>query len=190
MRPRQAHHTIERISNLLRNALRYSGSKQGLQPIHMEALSYLSSCNRYSNTPQGVTDYLGLTKGTVSQTLNLLVSKGLIKKIQDRKDGRKRHLTLTSEGHKVIKNRLPAPVFLEAYKYLAPAMQSQFTENLELLLRTMQQNNALKSFGVCHSCRFNQQTSAHTSFCQLTEETLSKEDTQHICREHEYGAPK
>ena len=31
-----------------------------------------SKANRYSNTPQALADYLGLTKGTVSQTLLLL----------------------------------------------------------------------------------------------------------------------
>src|SRR4029453_4211140 len=63
---------VERLGNLMRTELRKAGSDEALQPVHLQALVYLSKANRYSNTPQALADYLGLTKGTVSQTLLLL----------------------------------------------------------------------------------------------------------------------
>ena len=38
-------------------------------------LFYLNQANRFSNTPQALTEYLGLTKGTVSQTVLVLESR-------------------------------------------------------------------------------------------------------------------
>ena len=64
--------TLERLASLLRSERRNRLLKHGLQPIQFEVLYYLSICNRYSDTPMGVTDYLGQTKGTVSQTLKVL----------------------------------------------------------------------------------------------------------------------
>src|SRR5258708_13661518 len=69
---------VERLGNLMRTELRKSGGDEALQPVHLQALIYLSKANRYSNTPQPLAEYLGLTKGTVSQTLLLLDRRGLI----------------------------------------------------------------------------------------------------------------
>ena len=86
---------IERIGNLLRTELRKSGHDLGLQPVHLEALHFLSICNRYSDTPMAVTDYLGATKGTVSQTLKVLETKGYLTKVVDVKDRRVQHLKVS-----------------------------------------------------------------------------------------------
>lgn len=71
---------IERISSLMRITFRQELAREGFQLVHLETLSYLSSCNKYSNSPQHVAEYLGLTKGTVSQSISLLESVGLVKK--------------------------------------------------------------------------------------------------------------
>ncbi len=62
-----------------------------LQPVQLSALHYLARCNRYSDTPLGVTEYLGLTKGTVSQSLKVLEGRGLISKLPDARDRRSVH---------------------------------------------------------------------------------------------------
>ena len=52
---------VERLGNLMRAELRKSGADEQLQPVQVQALIYLSKANRYSNTPQALTDFLGLT---------------------------------------------------------------------------------------------------------------------------------
>lgn len=175
---------IERLANLLRNEARRSGVHYGLQPVQLEALNYLAACNRYSNTPLGVTDYLGLTKGTVSQTLKVLEAKGLIDKHIDAKDKRVVHLHLTNAGNKLLQDAVPAPVLSKAYQILPGAVQQQLGAGLAELLRSLQQTNGLKSFGVCTTCRYNRRLSDDTFFCELTNENLSRRDTELICREH------
>src|ERR1700758_2632729 len=89
---------VERLGNLMRTELRKSGSDEGLQPVHVQALIYLSRANRYSNTPQALAEYLGLTKGTVSQTLLVLDRRGLIERYQDDVDRRVVRLRLSAAG--------------------------------------------------------------------------------------------
>ncbi len=76
---------LERINPLLQNEIRSFCKNYGLQPVQMEVLSYLGLCNKYSDTPTSVTEYLGLTNGTVSQTLLVLENKGFLKKTRDLK---------------------------------------------------------------------------------------------------------
>ncbi len=70
---------IERIGRLIGS----ESHANGLQPVHWEALRYLSKANRFSQTAAALTAYLGLTKGTVSQSLKALEAKGLVRKLVD-----------------------------------------------------------------------------------------------------------
>src|SRR3954466_15267052 len=89
---------VERLGNLMRTELRKAGADETLQPVHVQALVYLSRANRYSNTPQALAEYLGLTKGPVSQTLLLLDRRGLIERFEDDVDRRVVRLRLSSPG--------------------------------------------------------------------------------------------
>ncbi len=98
---------IERISTLLRAEQRKKYSALGLQPVHVQTLDYLANCNRFSDTPAAVTDYMGLTKGTVSQTLQVLERKGYLEKIQDLIDKRIVHLKILPWGQQLLKSITP-----------------------------------------------------------------------------------
>src|SRR5436305_9438981 len=99
---------VERLGNLMRSELRKSGSDEALQPVHVQALVYLSKANRYSNTPQALADYLGLTKGTVSQTLLLLDRRGLIERFEDDIDRRVVRLRPPAAGEPPLYAAQPA----------------------------------------------------------------------------------
>ena len=81
MKTNQIYDYVERLSELLRVDARQKGAEHGLLPVQLEVLHYLSICNQYSDTPMAVTEYLGQTKGTVSQTLKVLENKALLVKV-------------------------------------------------------------------------------------------------------------
>ena len=176
---------IERISQLLRTETRLAGADYDLQPIQLGALQYISHSNRYSNTPQGVTEYFGLTKGTVSQTLIALERKNLIEKSPDKKDGRIVHLNITNTGKKVLRETLPPETLSTAWNELPDSKQNQMMEGLQKLLQAMQKLNGMKPFGLCSTCRFNTKKGEGKYFCELTQEKLSQTDVKLICREHQ-----
>lgn len=175
---------LERINNLLRAEQRLVGNEFGLQEVHLQVLLYLSKCNRYSNTPLGVTEYLSSTKGTVSQSIKVLEKNGYIVKQADDKDRRVVHLVLTEQGKKVLKQAIPPPLFLKAVEEITLRQAEDLEKLLTQVLTSLQQANQLRSFGVCQTCRFF--TEEDKGFrCGLTKEPLSKEDSFLICREHE-----
>ncbi len=179
------HEYIERISRLLDSEARLIGSDYNLQPIQLNALNFLNRANRYSNTLQGVTAYLGLTKGTVSQTLATLEAKGFIKKIPDKNDGRVVHLNVTRAGQKLLSKAMPSATVQSAWEGLEDKEQKQLIESLKQLLTTMQKINGMNGFGVCGTCRYNQKIGEKKFFCELTQENLSQKDTELLCREHQ-----
>jgi DNA-binding MarR family transcriptional regulator len=176
---------LERLSNLLRMETRAFGLRYGLQPVQVEALTYLTQCNRYSDTPQAVAEYLGLTKGTVSQSLKILEQKGFLRKQPDTQDKRIVHLTPTVKGNKLIMHAIRASGLQPALAMMHSLNTAELTSSLRSLLHGMQQVNGRKAFAACHTCRFNE-THEHGYVCGLTHEPLSVQDVQLICREHEY----
>lgn len=187
MSAKQIHNYIERLSNLLRTESRQLLTSHGLQPIQLEILHYLSVCNRYSNTAKGVAEYLGQTKGTVSQSIKVLERKGLITKHVDNFDKRIVHLKITSNARTLLKKTVPAPLFSNAGKLIKEQSMKQMQSALKSLLMAVQKANGLKSFGVCHTCRYNQQLNNGNHLCRLTKEVLSSKEVQLICREHDDG---
>ena len=190
MSANQIHNHIERLSNLLRTESRHLLTSHGLQPIQLEVLHYLSVCNRYSNTVKGVTEYLGQTKGTVSQSIKVLERKGLVTKHVDNTDKRIVHLKITSNARTLLKKTVPAPVFSNASKLIKEQSMKQILSALRSLLMAAQKANDLKSFGVCHTCRYNQRQNNGKHLCGITKEVLSSKDVQLICREHDDGEPE
>lgn len=175
---------LERLCSLLRSEARTAGAALGLQPVQLETLHYLACCNRISDTPQAVSEFLGSTKGTVSQTLNVLERKGLIHKRPDSEDRRVMRLSITAAGRSILKKTVPGPYLRRVGALLPEDKLSALNNHLTVLLKMLQEVNGLKSFGQCRSCRFNRQRGGGY-FCALTQETLSKRDLELICRKHE-----
>jgi MarR family transcriptional regulator, organic hydroperoxide resistance regulator len=181
------HDIIERLGNLVRADVRALCHAQGVRPVQFEALRYLLQCNRYSDTPQAVTEFLGLTKGTVSQTLTVLEQKGLLVKRNDKGDKRVVHLKPTIKGRRLIEQVIPSQTVASGIESLSVSEQLEMVEALQHLLRSIQKTNGLKTFASCHTCRFNNKRDGHF-FCELTQEALSDDEVTLLCREHQYPA--
>ncbi|MGE7957930.1 MarR family winged helix-turn-helix transcriptional regulator [Pseudomonas sp. NPDC089530] len=176
---------LERLTSLTRVWFREHPLLADLQPIQLSALLYLARCNGYSNTPLAVADYLGLTKGTVSQSLKALEAKGLISKSQDARDKRSVHLLLTEPAKTLLATVMP-PAFLDAAAQRMGGQAGELEHLLGELLRNVQRTTDVPSFGLCKTCRFHRQV-AGGPFCGLTEEPLARSDIELICREHQFA---
>jgi DNA-binding MarR family transcriptional regulator len=177
------HHAIERLGYLLRADGRHAnGGASVLQPVQRAALEYLARCNRYSDTPAAVTEFLRLTKGTVSQTLGVLARRGLIARRTDDLDRRVVHLTLTPAGRRLAAR--PHRVWRNACQSLGAQQIAQSDTALARLLRAVERAAASRSFGDCHDCRLLRTGAGGHYRCGLTGEDLTAAETRQICREH------
>jgi DNA-binding MarR family transcriptional regulator len=174
---------IERMVALIRSEERRKCTELGLQPVHLQVLDYVSRCNRYSDTPAALANYLGMTRGTVSQTVLLLERNGFIEKITDTQDKRIVHLKLSAEGEAILEKARPANLFENANAIFS---QNEFINHEDSFLNALlalQKANQSQSFGLCRTCQyFTQTTDGFT--CGLTKQNLSESDSQKICQEH------
>jgi MarR family transcriptional regulator, negative regulator of the multidrug operon emrRAB len=174
---------IERMAALLRSEERKKCTSLGLQTVHLQALSYVSRCNKYSDTPAALTNFLGMTRGTVSQTLSLLEKKGYLKKTSDTTDRRVVHLALLPEGSAVLEQAKPWELFCQAATLLKQNDTLDYETVYANTLAALQKANGSHSFGLCKTCRFFT-TDADGFVCGLTKEPLSQSDSDKICQEH------
>src|SRR5258708_15473247 len=147
---------VERLGNLMRTELRKSGGDEALQPVHLQALIYLSKANRYSNTPQALAEYLGLTKGTVSQTLLLLDRRGLIERFEDDIDRRVVRLRLSAAGERLLYESQPALAWPDATRNISPNRIRNAGSAPREALQALQEGNEGRQFGdsqTCGSCQ-------------------------------------
>jgi len=171
---------IERIGALQRSEMRRYALEHGLQMVHLEVLIYLRRCNRYSDTTQALSEFLGQTKGSISQTVGFLEQAGYLRKTQDGADKRVFHLELSAKSHRIVQG------FEEQFYGKFP-QDGVSEKSLQDALERIQKQNGLKSFGLCATCRFNLNPNGRKFVCGLTNESLSTEDITLRCREHEFA---
>ena len=174
----------------MRTELRRTGSDEALQPVHLQSLIYLSKANRYSNTPQALAEYLGLTKGTVSQTLLLLDRRGLIERFEDDIDRRVVRLRLSSAGERLLYQSQPALAWQNATRNISPNRIRNAVSALREALTQLQEDNEGAAFGVCHNRSWCQKLSQRIYRCGRMGDRISGPETRRICRIYEVKAPE
>ena len=174
----------ERLGTLTRARLRQAGLAHGLQTIHLQVMMYLGRANRLSNTPQGTTEYLGLTKGTVSQSILVLARKRLVTRQTDERDGRVVRLVLTERAVSLLKEINVVGAWRDALQSASPARVSSAMQVLRQVLTNLQTEAGQRAFGVCSTCRHNQRLGPRSYFCALIQEKLSSPEVRLICRVH------
>jgi len=174
---------LERLSRILQNEA-HAGD---LKPTQWEALRYLARANQFSRNPSAVTAYLGMTKGTVSQTLNAMERKGLIRKKTDPTNRRNVHLELTKAASFVLE-RDPINALSEMTQDLPVRERDAIAVALKSILRTTLRRRGRRPFGACKSCRFFEASGPEglPHRCGLLCVPLSVEDSELLCVEHEF----
>lgn len=176
--------TIDRLSRLARTGRQ----RDELIPAQREALSYLARANRISRTPGALAQYLGTTKGTVSQTLIALERRGYLAKVANPSDARSVQLELTEAGRSVL-FEAPLESIARAMQSLPASRRSEIDEAFSSLLTAMVAETGGKPFGVCKACRHFEADQPHPQAgphrCRLLGVPLSASDAELICAEQQ-----
>lgn len=174
---------IVSIARALGGEQRRQAVAAGVPAVQWQILAYLHVANRYSDTPQAIADYLCLTKGTVSQSLQRLVAAKLIVRSGDAEDRRIGHYALSAAGRRLVGRHQGDGGWTAALERLPAAEHDAAACILSSLLKNWQESRNGRTFGVCRTCRhFGREADACR--CALTGEPLSEEDAKLICREH------
>lgn len=175
----------QRVILLLDRLSRLSRELQfvdGLNPAQWEALRFVARANRYSRTPTALAEYLGSTKGTVSQTLIALENKGLITRCKKTCDRRQVELCVTEAGEAMLA-RDPMRTLERAAAAMADDLAPHLVKGLSRLLHDLQNRHQVLEFGVCHDCSLFCVNGAQTRTgeCGATGDAISTPETKKIC---------
>lgn len=156
----------------------------GLDDVHLQVLDYLSKCNKFSDTSTALAEYLGLTRGAISQTLTLLEKKGLIAKKNDSKDRRLIHLALTSTGQTTLEQGKSIEAFEKARANLKKDEDfAQHTKGFVSVVKALQKASNSKTFGICKTCYYFTKTEDFI-LCGYWKQVLTTADKEKISQFH------
>ncbi len=175
--------TPNHIRELITRLARLGASEtwgDDLNPAQMAALGYLSRANRFSRSPSHVADYLGTTRGTMSQTLKALVRKGYVAEQRSATDKRSISYGLTDDGRAFVAK---SDAFDNAIAALPAIEKAQLDGALSSVLMALIAENGGKVFGVCATCRHHKRVNAGL-YCELLGVPLTPVDATHICQEY------
>ncbi len=158
-----------------------SAWKGDLNPAQKAALTYLARANRFSRSPSHLAEYLGSTRGTISQTFKALVQKGYVTERRSQADKRAISFDLTEKGVQAI----DAPNLLgRGISKMDQQIKKDLLTSLEVLSRQLLKENGSRAFGVCNQCR-HFSARKNGGHCMLLSEDLSPAETLKICHEQE-----
>jgi DNA-binding MarR family transcriptional regulator len=151
-----------------------------LNPAQMATLEYLARANRFSRAPSHVADYLGTTRGTVSQTLKALERKGYVTETRSSTDKRRTSYSLTQSGAEAVAEDQDIQQVLAA---LPPSTRAGLEAGLRSVLAGLLARRQGRSFGLCRTCKHHA-TGPDGPQCRLLNIALSTEEPNQICHEH------
>lgn len=150
-----------------------------MNPAQIAALEYLARANRFSRAPSHVADYLGTTRGTMSQTLKALVRKGYVAERRSETDKRSISYDLTKAGQTLVARQGD---LLDAISALPSAQLAQLGESLSAILKHQLTRNEGRAFGQCKHC-IHHRTRDGGAYCALLALELSSAEVEQICHE-------
>jgi DNA-binding MarR family transcriptional regulator len=173
-----------RLRALIERVVRLSTAEdwsEGLNPSQRAVLRYLARANRHSRAPSLVAEYLGATRGTVSQTLHALERKGLVVAVPSQTDRRSIRHDLTPEG-RALADRTDA--IKTALAGLDPLQAAAMEDALGAALGAMLAVRGGRAFGICRDCRHHR-SGAGGAHCALLNLSLTPEEMGQHCAEQE-----
>lgn len=174
-----------RVAELLNRISRATHCLQfssGLNPAQWDALRYLARANRYSRSPTALAEFLGTTKGTVSQTVRALENKGYVRRGRHRADGRSVTLDVTPAGVALLEFD-PIRQLEDAAAMLPGAAGAAIVEGLDSVMAELQSRCGTRVFGACERCGHLKDSAGGEAAnrCGLSGEPLSLNDKGQIC---------
>ncbi|WP_285671484.1 MarR family transcriptional regulator [Paralimibaculum aggregatum] len=174
--------TTERIRAFIHRLARLDAAEtwtDDLNPAQIAALEYLARANRFSRAPSHVAEYLGTTRGTMSQTLKALERKGYLRESRSETDRRSITCHLTDAGIALAARR---SALADAIAALPAAQRDSLSDGLSAVLAARLEANGGRAFGLCRTC-IHHRPAADGAFCALLRLPLRPEEATQICHE-------
>lgn len=176
---------LERISEAFRVLLWNESRENTLSPIQIQILIFLLFHSQEKCKVSYLAQEFNMTKATISDSIKLLLQKGLIEKFEDTIDTRSYLIGLTNEGKQTAEKSANFAFAIE--KPLGSLNEAQKEVMLSGLLKLIYELNRAGIITIqrmCFTCTHYRCESGN-HFCKLLESDLTASDIRVDCAEHE-----
>ena len=162
-------------------------NSEGLSATQGQLLAALVTHGPLSGTE--LSDRLGVTLPTISDSVRALVDKGLATRSADPRHPRAKLVTPTAKGAALGARARSWPEFMaQAVADLAPDEQRAFYGGVVKMIRSLQEQGLVPFSGMCVTCthfRPNVRAGATPHHCAFVDVPLASEQLRLDCPEHE-----
>lgn len=183
--------TPDEIAELLIHlgrAARAEDQDAQLTPAQWTALRFLSRANTASRTPSAFASFHATTRGTATQTLKALETKGLICRGETLRDGRKVCYDVTPAGRALL-GQDPLRDLTAAVATLPPPLYDAIAEAMPRLVAELARRRETPRFGTCHDCR-HFEGAPQDAFCACMARLIAEPETNLLCVNFDSTPPR
>lgn len=175
---------LERISEAFRVLLWNESKENSLSPIQIQMLIFLHFHSREFRKVSYLASEFNMTKATISDSIKMMVKKGLLEKIQDEQDARSYYLNLTEESNRIIER---ASLFSKHIEHplnqFSDRQKEILLSSLLELIHKLHLQGIISIQRMCLTCQYYKR-SADTHFCKLLKKPLLSTELRIDCPEH------
>lgn len=176
---------LERISEAFRVLLWNESKENSLSPIQIQILIFI----HFHSPEKCKVGYLAaefnMTKATISDSVKILLSKGMVSKAMDQVDSRSYTLSLTTEGKKVAKQAsFFASSIEQPIENLTPEQKTVMLNGLLKLIHDLNKSGIIIMQRMCFTCSFYKFEGGN-HYCNLLHTKLAESEIRIDCPEHE-----
>jgi DNA-binding MarR family transcriptional regulator len=188
---------LGKIGLALRSRAWLGATEEGLTPTQGQIL--ITLCGTPSRpramTLSEIATALAVTRATVSDSVDALEAKQLIRKVRDRLDSRIVRAELTPHGRRVASRvALWSDFLLRAVDVLDPVEQKVFLGGIIKMIRSLQERGEIPVSRMCVTCRFFRPyaypNSLRPHHCAFVDAPFGDAHLQLDCPDHEPASPE
>lgn len=175
---------LERISEAFRVLLWNESKENSLSPIQIQILIFLL----FHSTEKCKVSYLArefnMTKPTISDSIKMLLKKGLVEKLPDSEDTRSYIISLTDTGKNVAEKAAGFASAIEKPLSSLPFHQKEaILSGLLQVIHELNKASVITIQRMCQTCIFYQSEGGR-HYCNFLHTTLNNDELRVDCPEH------
>lgn len=178
---------LHKIGLALKQQTWQQANEEGLSPTQGQILATLVVNGSLTGTE--LSERLGVTLPTISESVRVLVDKKLVTKSPDPRHPRASLLSPTKRGAELGARARSWPEFMaSAVADLSPPEQRAFYSGVMKMLRALQEQGLVPTSGMCVTCthfRPNVRAGASPHHCALVDAPLADDQLRLDCPDHE-----
>jgi DNA-binding MarR family transcriptional regulator len=174
------------VAELLIHVGRAARSEDGrseLTAAQWTCLRFFASANGSTRTPSGFASFQATTRGTASQIVRSLESRGLLTRRRSRHDGRSVRFDLTETGRAMLAKD-PLRDLIGVIDGLEHGERERLLETLSRVAAALSGRRGAPAFGTCRDCS-HFAPGAGKGYCACMAAELATEELDKLCASYQ-----